>query len=190
MTPPATSRQTYEGPIDSGLIDHQRPTTREDAMLRIGTITLGSLIAAAIAYGAHAQSPQPTSQDPSGQVAEREAAMKAMGGAMRTIGAYVKNEGGTVEGVREGAATVAQVSARIVPNLFPAGTGPGVGDSEALPAIWEDWSGFEEMAAALTAASADLSAAAESGDRAAIAAAFAATGRSCGGCHEAYRVKK
>ncbi|HEV7370535.1 cytochrome c [Arenibaculum sp.] len=159
-------------------------------MLRIGTITIGSLIAAAIAFGAHAQSPQPTSQDPSEQIAQREAAMKEMGGAMKTISAYVKNEGGTIEDVREGAATIDLVSASIVPHLFPAGTEAGVGSSDALPAIWDDWSGFEQAAGALTTASAELTAAAESGDRAAIAAAFAATGRSCGGCHETYRAEK
>src|SRR4029453_7247380 len=80
----------------------------------------GALFAAVGQAGA--QSPQPVSSDPVVRVKEREKTMKSMGDAMKKIAAYVKNEGGTIDGVREGAATIQQSSHKIVPVLFPANT--------------------------------------------------------------------
>ena len=67
--------------------------------------------------------------------------------------------------------------------------GSAVGESEALPAIWEQ---PEKFAAALknseqaTAEFARVVAA--GGDRAATGAAFRDVGKSCSGCHDDYRV--
>src|SRR4051812_35919092 len=53
-----------------------------------------------IAVGqAGAQSPQPVSSDPAVVAKERQTTMKSMGDAMKKISAYVKSEGGTIEGV-------------------------------------------------------------------------------------------
>lgn len=70
--------------------------------------------------------------------------------------------------------------------LFPAGS--NVGESEALPVIWEN---TEDFAAAITKteeATAAFVAAAESGDKDAISAAFRNVGMSCRGCHDNFRV--
>src|SRR5687767_13025480 len=92
-----------------------------------------------------AQSPQPVSSDPAEVVKVRETNMKSMGDAMKKIAAYVKNEGGTIEGVREGAVTIQQISHKIAPNLFPANTGIGaIKDSEAKPEIWQQWPQFQQ----------------------------------------------
>ena len=129
--------------------------------------------------------------DPAAVVKERESAMKSMGDAMKKISAYVKNEGGTVEGVREGAAAIRQASQKIAPSLFPADTGIGrIEGSEAKPEIWQQWPKFEQAAARLVTAGDELSSAAEGGDRAAIARQFAQVGQSCGGCHDDFRQKK
>ena len=71
-------------------------------------------------------------------------------------------------------------------NIFQEGS--NIGDSEALPVIWED---TEEFAAAITKvqeAAAAFVAAAESGDSEAIGGAFRNLGGSCRGCHDEFRV--
>ena len=65
--------------------------------------------------------------------------------------------------------------------------GSNVGESEALPVIWEE---PEEFAAAIKEtqeATAAFLAAAESGDSEAIGAAFRGVGMSCRGCHDRFR---
>ena len=165
---------------------------------KFGGMAGGAVLALAVMAGigigagqAVAQSPQPVSSDPAEVVKARETNMKSMGDAMKKIAAYVKNEGGTIEGVREGAATIQQVSQKIVPNLFPANTGIGnVKDSEAKPEIWRQWPQFQQAASKLENTSASLVTAADGGDRAAVAQGFAQVGQSCGGCHDNFRQKK
>jgi cytochrome c556 len=140
---------------------------------------------------AWAQSPQPVSSDPAVVVKDRQAAMKSMGDAMKKISTYVKSEGGTIDGVREGAATIQQVSHKIVPALFPANTGMGaVKDSAAKPEVWQQWGQFQQVAQKLQSTSAELITLAASDDRAAIARQFGQIGQSCGGCHDNFRQKK
>jgi cytochrome c556 len=70
--------------------------------------------------------------------------------------------------------------------LFPAGS--NVGETEALPVIWEK---TEEFAAAISKAEEATAAfvtAAESGDKEAIGGAFRDVGMSCRGCHDDFRV--
>jgi cytochrome c556 len=149
----------------------------------------GALFAAAGQAGA--QSPQPVSSDPAVVVKERETTMKSMGDAMKKISTYVKNEGGTIDGVREGAATIQQASHKIVPGLFPANTGMGtIKDSEAKPEIWQQWPQFQQAAQKLESTSAELVTVASTDDRAAIAKQFGQVGQSCGGCHDNFRQKK
>jgi cytochrome c556 len=72
-----------------------------------------------------------------------------------------------------------------IPDLFPEGS--IVGDSEALPAIWENWDGFVAIVeTGKTAAAAGL-AAAQAGDAAGYAAALQAVGGTCGQCHQPFR---
>lgn len=71
-------------------------------------------------------------------------------------------------------------------HLFPEGS--IVGDSEALPVIWQE---PEEFAAAITKvqeASEAFVAAAESGDAERIGGAFRELGGACRGCHDRFRV--
>lgn len=71
-------------------------------------------------------------------------------------------------------------------NIFQEGS--NIGDSEALPVIWED---TEEFAAAITKiqeTAAAFVAAADSGDSEAIGGAFRNLGGSCRGCHDEFRV--
>ena len=72
-----------------------------------------------------------------------------------------------------------------IPALFPEGS--IVGDSEALPAIWENWDAFVAIAKTGEDASAAGLAAAEAGDAAGYAAALQAIGGTCGTCHQQFR---
>mgnify|MGYP006184679683 FL=1 len=70
---------------------------------------------------------------------------------------------------------------------FPAGSDKG--DTKALPAIWTDMAGFQAASKASDMAYDKLAVAAGSGDQAALAAAFADTGKTCGACHDKFRAK-
>lgn len=70
--------------------------------------------------------------------------------------------------------------------LFPEGS--NVGESEALPVIWEEPDEFAAAIAKAQEAAAAFVAAAESGDSEAIGGAFRNLGGSCRGCHDKFRV--
>ncbi|HYD30798.1 MAG TPA: cytochrome c [Azospirillaceae bacterium] len=154
-------------------------------------VVAGSTVAATFA-GAVAQpragSANAVAGDATAQVQHRQDNMKRLGDAAKAIGRYVKNEGGTAQDVQAAARTIREVSARIVPELFPTGTAEGVSDSKAKPEIWREWSRFQEDARALEQASAQLAQAAATGERTAIVQAFGAVGKACSSCHDDFRV--
>ena len=123
------------------------------------------------------------------KVEHRQEQMKKMGGAMKVLTRFLKNEGATIEEVAGGAAVVVDVSGRIVPELFPAGTGLGIGKSAAKPEIWNEWKDFSQKAEAVTQAASRLGDAARKGDAAAVRELIPALGKSCGACHETFRQK-
>lgn len=71
-------------------------------------------------------------------------------------------------------------------HIFPEGS--NVGDSEALPAIWERPDEFAEAISEAEEATAAFQEAVATGDRAAIGAAFRDVGAACRGCHDRFRV--
>lgn len=127
-------------------------------------------------------------QTPEEMVEIRQENMKTLGGAARTTARFIQGEEGTVEDVQAAAADMAEVAERL-PDLFPEGTGVGVSDSAALPAIWENPEDFASKVEAAQIAIADFQPAAESGDMAIIRAAFGAVGQACSGCHDNYRAE-
>jgi cytochrome c556 len=73
--------------------------------------------------------------------------------------------------------------------MFPEGSTEK--PSEALPAIWQDWDEFVAISEQMKTDAKQLSeiaGAASSAD--AIKAQFAAVGKSCGSCHEKFRLKQ
>ncbi|MFT5501423.1 MAG: cytochrome c556 [Woeseiaceae bacterium] len=76
--------------------------------------------------------------------------------------------------------------AREMDHLFPAGS--NVGESEALPAIWEKPEEFAGAIAKAQEATAAFVTAAESGDPDTIGMAFRNVGMACRGCHDNFRV--
>ena len=72
-----------------------------------------------------------------------------------------------------------------IPALFPEGS--NLSDSEALPAIWQNWDTFTAIVETGKAAATDAIAAAEAGDVTAYATALRALGGTCGQCHQQFR---
>ena len=71
-------------------------------------------------------------------------------------------------------------------NIFPEGS--NVGESEALPVIWEEQEEFRAAIMKVQDASADFLEAVEGGDAEAIGGAFRNIGGACRGCHDQFRV--
>lgn len=118
-------------------------------------------------------------------IAQRKQNRKDAAAAMRTIKGIVDAKGPTA-GAVEQAAKLKTLEIAFV-KMFPAGSDKG--ETKALPAIWTDKKGFEAASAASVAAYDKLAVAAGSGNAEALAAAFAATGKTCGACHDKFRAK-
>ena len=73
---------------------------------------------------------------------------------------------------------------KVLPTLFPAGSGAG---SDALPAIWTNKADFDARFAKLGADAAAARVAIT--DEASFKATFPGVIRNCGGCHDTYRQK-
>lgn len=67
-------------------------------------------------------------------------------------------------------------------------SGSNVGDSEALPEIWEEPEAFAEALANAEQATSAFEEAVAGGDQQAIGAAFRDVGAACRGCHDRFRV--
>lgn len=144
---------------------------------------LGTLVAAGLAT---ASVIAVAAVDPGVALKQRKAVMGSMAAHLGGIKAGVA--AGNNELV-ESHATAINGLASIIPTLFPEGSGQG--DTRAKPEIWQNWSEFESAAGRLGEESAKLAEVAKGGDKAAIAAQFAAVGKNgCGGCHNTFRKPK
>lgn len=115
---------------------------------------------------------------PEEAVSMRNALMREDGGILRSAGNLSGAEAvAAMEKLRDNYSHI--------PALFPEGS--IVGDSKALPAIWENWETFTAIVdSGVVAAEAGL-VAAQAGDAAAYAAALQTVGRTCGQCHQQFR---
>jgi cytochrome c556 len=136
-------------------------------------------MAALIAAAAFAQTPEEL-------VEKRQEQMKINGSNVRVIAGFVQNGEGTIADVQTAANNINGV-AGVIDTLWPEGTAVGVGDSRALPVIWENPDAFAERRAAFQSAAAAVAEAAATGDAEAVKAAFPALGMACGGCHDNFR---
>jgi cytochrome c556 len=108
--------------------------------------------------------------------------------------ATMKENGGTLKGAGElsGPEAVAAMQTLLdnytnLPAMFPEDS--IVGDSKALPAIWENWEEFTAIIETGRAAAESGLVAAEAGDAAAYGAALKTIGGTCGQCHQQFRVQ-
>ncbi len=124
-----------------------------------------------------------------GIVKERMDSMKDTGKQMKTIGEMVK---GKTPYEREKAATAARtisLNAAKIPELFPEGSTSH--PSEALPAIWQEWGSFEELAGRMgQSADALFKAANTASSGSELGSAFRQLAGTCKSCHEKFRLEK
>jgi cytochrome c556 len=121
--------------------------------------------------------------------------------AQNTMKANGRNLGGVLSPMFKGekpydqaavdtALTQLDDTAKKLPALFPASLKDAKweGDFSPSPKIWEDKAGFDAKVASF--AKAVTEAKAKIKDMDSLKANFPAIGKECGGCHEAFRVKK
>ncbi len=145
------------------------------------------LIALAIMVGAGAALAQ---SGPAQVIGQRQEAMKGLGGAMKSLTPMVRGEQPWNQAEAVKAATAINGVAKVIPQVFPAGSGPESGaKTAALPVIWQQSADYQAKAKALEEASGHLLQLAQAGNADGAKAQFANVGKACGGCHETYRAK-
>ena len=137
---------------------------------------------ACIVGPAVAQAPSAATADE--LIAARQANMAAQSSAiedmMLAIGA-----GTDITRFKDTADTIAELG-QAIPGLFAPGTESGHA-TRALPKVWSDRVGFENLAAELVGSAQLLSKAAVADDRAEFTRAWRATFAACSACHMTYR---
>jgi cytochrome c556 len=119
-------------------------------------------------------------------IAQRQALMKANGKASGPIVAIMKGGPFDLAAVQAALKTYADAGQK-GPTLFPDDSKTG-GDTEALPAIWENKKDFDARFAKLAADATDALSTIK--DEATFKSAMPIVLKNCGGCHELYRLKK
>ncbi|MGX9351524.1 c-type cytochrome [Shimia sp. W99] len=117
-------------------------------------------------------------------VMARMDAMSAIGKATQTLGDMARGKIPLHQAKARMARDTLSLNAAKIPDLFenPA-TDP---KSEALPAIWEDWSDFAGRAETMEQAALAL----DFTDRGTLSTTMRDLGATCGGCHKRYRIDK
>lgn len=119
---------------------------------------------------------------------DRHENMEDIGDATKLVSRELKKGQPDISAIQGAAANIATLAPQAL-GWFPAGTGPDVGKTEALPAIWEKPEDFATKARDFEAAAKAFDAAAKSGDLTSINATFGDLGKSCKACHDPYRAK-
>ena len=123
---------------------------------------------------------------PEDAIKYRQAVMESLGGHVAAFLLIALNKVDAREYLQNHADALANLSTEM-DGLFPAGSGEG--DTEALPAIWDDNEKFAAAVAKMQEATSALQETVRSGDPKAIMGAFAEAGKSCKGCHETFRAE-
>ncbi len=118
---------------------------------------------------------------------QRHYLMEIVGTAFGGLGKIIKGEVQGDENIPNYTRIMLK-AASLAPVHFAVDTrGTGV-KTETKDAVWENWDDFAARAGKFGEDLTALDAAAKSGDKAAVAAAFRATARNCKGCHDEYKV--
>ncbi len=145
-----------------------------------------ALFLALIALPALADAPDtPTPRTPIQQY--RHQIMELVGDHTGALGDIIDGEVERPNRDVIGHATALYELAQIHRDLFPEGSGPEVGRTRALPAVWELPDDFKKANKAFVRSTSRLVEAAKDGDKKRIEDAFGKVGESCGGCHKTFR---
>ena len=130
--------------------------------------------------------------DPEDQIKFRKAGYSFMSWNMGKIKAMAIDESAAWDPaqVQAAANSIAATANSGMGALFGPGTEKNIGDTKTAvkPEFFTDAEGVTKVAIAFNKAANELAAVAANGDQAQIAKAFAATGDSCKGCHDKYRM--
>lgn len=119
----------------------------------------------------------------------RQNAMEIMGKSNKAIKAVVTGDVAYPEQLLAYAQTL-DAMARTIPSLYPEGTGPGAAKTEAKANIWTEQEKWKAANDRMVQETARLVEVVKGGDMKAIAAQQQAVGKSCGGCHDLFRVEE
>ena len=150
--------------------------------MRKNIITAGAALALAAPLSALAQA------KPETLVKQRQAAMTLIGKYFGPIGAMVNGKiPYNADVVARNATYVENLSQMPWDGFHESTKGE---KSAARPEVWSDPKKFQEAADRLQAEAVKLAAVARAKDEAGVKAQFGAVGKSCGGCHDSFRVKQ
>ncbi|MBW0169131.1 MAG: cytochrome c [Hydrogenophaga sp.] len=124
-------------------------------------------------------------QKPEDAVKYRKAAFTVMASHFGRIGAMANGRVPFDAKAAAESAAIVETMSKLPWEAFGAGTDKG--DTRALPAIWTEQAKFKEGSDKLQAATAQLAAAAKTGNLDSVKTAFGAAGQTCKACHDAYR---
>ncbi len=157
-------------------------------MRRVARHVLVALMASTIGLGGVAVLAQ--AQDKEAAIKTRRDTMKRQGDDLKAISDFIKGEVDQAA-AQKAADDLLALNGKIV-DLFPPGTSMAdfPGKTGAKPEIWQQFDKFKTIPAVLKTEEDKLAAAVKSGDKAAIGAQLANTGKNgCGACHTPYREK-
>lgn len=120
----------------------------------------------------------------------RQAIFTLIAASNAPVGAMVRGRADFDMAVAEKSMTRVNQLSMMINDSFAMDTRGADLDTESLDKIWEDMDEFQEKAQALTDASAAALAAIATGDEGAAKNALSGVGRTCGGCHDDFRVEK
>ena len=121
-------------------------------------------------------------------VVYRKAGFQMMSNHFGRINAHIKGERVLTPAQLELSAQIVQDMSKVVFDGFLEGTDQSA-NTKAKPEIWKEWAKFRDAQVKLQGETPKLLAAAKSGDRAALQAAFGGVGGACKNCHDPYRAE-
>jgi cytochrome c556 len=155
-------------------------------MIRLSTpLLLSSTLALMLVSASAAQAGHHEGEDPA--LKYRQSVMSIIGTNMGAIGDIMKNRLELQGAVANHAGQMAESAALIAPAFKKKIT---QGSTDAKGEIWTDWAKFEAAVARYEEAARNLQTAASGNDSGAVGPAMRALGKSCGGCHKAFRKAK
>jgi len=154
------------------------PTSTRFTLLPLSALLIGIVYASAV------------SADAADVIKTRQHDFKDLGAATKLVKDQLAGGSPDADKIKAAAATIKQAAAAI-PNWFPAGSDASAGVKTAAKAeIWTDAAGFASARDSFVEQAGKFSGLANAEDLAAVADGFKALGKTCGGCHEKYRVKQ
>lgn len=152
---------------------------------KIALIATGVLLAASVT-AQRAQSPEQAAYS---AVEVRQSVFKLIQNQNGPIGSMARGRAPMDLAVAERQATRVATLASMIPDVFALDTREFDLETEALDVIWEKQADFAAKAQATVDAANAIAMAAASGDEDATKKAMGAIGRTCGGCHDNFRVE-